>query len=134
MARILVIDDEPHIRTIIEAHLLRDGHEVDQAKNGKDGLIQAGLKVYDLVISDIMMLKMDGFEVVTGLKKNSPHVRIIVMSGGVVGLDIPYLLKMAQLMGADRVLSKPLDFRKLQNTVKDVLATQIEVYSGDTGA
>ena len=38
------------------------------------------------------------------------------------GLEIPYLLKMARLMGADRVLAKPLDFKKLQNTVKEVIA------------
>ncbi len=122
MARILVIDDEPHLRTIIEEFLVRDGHEVDQAKDGKEGLIQAGLKVYDLVMSDIIMPEMDGLEVVTGLKQISPHVRIIVMSGGAAGLEIPYLLKMARLMGADRVLAKPLDFKKLQNTVKEVLA------------
>jgi CheY-like chemotaxis protein len=124
MARILVIDDEPQIRIVIEAHLLRDGHIVDLAKNGREGLKLAGLNVYDLVITDIIMPEQDGLEVVTELRKIIPRVMIIVMSGGAAGLDIPYLLNMARLMGADRVLSKPLDFTKLQNTVKEVLATQ----------
>jgi CheY-like chemotaxis protein len=126
MARILVIDDEPHIRTIIEALLLRDGHEVDQARNGKESLKQAGLKVYDLVITEIIMPEPDGLEVVLELKKIIPHVRIIAMNGCVAGLDIPYLLKKAHLMGVDRVLAKPLDFKRLQIAVNEVLALPVD--------
>ncbi len=122
MAHILIIDDEPHIRTIIETFLARDGHEVDLAENGKIALKLAELKAYDLVITDVIMPEKDGLEVITGFKRIIPGVRIIVMSGGSVGLDVPYLLNMAQIMGADRVLSKPIDYTELQTMVKDVLA------------
>ena len=122
MARILVIDDEPHIRTIIEEHLLLDGHKIELAVNGEEGLKLAALTAYDLVITDIIMPEKDGLDVINGLKQIAPHVKVMVISGGAVHLEIPYLLKMAHLMGADRVLSKPLDFTKLQNMVKKVLA------------
>ncbi len=122
MARILVIDDDPHIRTIIEAFLMRDDHEIDLAENGVEGLKQNSLREYDMVITDIIMPIKDGFEVVMELKQLFPHIRIIAMSGGTVGLDSSYLLKTAHLMGADRVLTKPLDFKKLQMVVNEVLA------------
>ncbi len=122
MAHILIIDDEPHIRTIIKTFLVRDGHEVDLAENGKVALKLAELKAYDLAITDVIMPEKDGLEVITGFKRIIPGVRIIVMSGGSVGLDVPYLLNMAQIMGADRVLSKPIDYTELQTMVKDVLA------------
>jgi DNA-binding NtrC family response regulator len=123
MARILVIDDELHIRTIIEKILTIDNHEVDLAENGKAGLKLASLNDYDLVITDVVMPEQDGLEVITGIKRLFPHIRIIVMTGGAIGLDIAYLLKTAKLMGADRMLPKPLDFEKLQDTVKEMLAT-----------
>ncbi len=121
MARILVIDDEPHIRILIESFLTQDGHQVDQAKNGTEGLKLIERNSYDLVITDVVMPEKDGLEVLMGLKGHVPRMRIIVISGGGDRLNIQELLNLAKLMGADRVLSKPLDFTKLQETVQEVL-------------
>ena len=121
MARILVIDDEPHIRILIESFLIQDGHQVDQAKNGTEGLKLIERNSYDLVITDVVMPEKDGLEVLMGLKGHVPRMRIIVMSGGGDRLNIQELLNMAKLMGADRVLPKPLDFTALQAVVKEVL-------------
>jgi DNA-binding response OmpR family regulator len=125
MARILVIDDEPQLRTLLEKFLTRDGHEVDLAKNGREGLKLFTLNNYDLVITDVVMPEQDGLEVVMELKRNYPRVRIIVISGGAARLDVGNLLNMSQLMGADRTLPKPLDFLKLQAAVKEVLAAEV---------
>ena len=124
MARILVIDDQLHIRSILKEFLKIDKHEVDLAENGKVSLQLAEHNVYDLVITDVVMPERDGLEVIMTLKRLFPHVRIIVMSGGAARLDINNLLRTAKALGADRMLSKPLDFTKLQGVVQELLAVE----------
>jgi DNA-binding response OmpR family regulator len=124
MAKILVIDDEPHIRTLVKAFLVKEGHEVDLAENGMEGLKLIGLNPYDLLITDIVMPEKDGLELIMDLKGRVPRIRIIVISGGGTRLNIDNYLNLARLMGADRVLPKPLDFLKLQVAVKEVLEAQ----------
>ena len=121
MARILVIDDEQHIRFLLEAFLAQDGHKVDLAENGKEGLKLIERNHYDLLITDVVMPEKDGLELIRELKGHVPRIRIIVISGGGLRLNIQHYLEMAKLLGADRVLPKPLDFLKLQITVNDVL-------------
>lgn len=121
MARILVIDDEPHLRILVESFLAQDGHEVDLAENGQKGLSLIERNPYDLVITDVIMPEQDGLEVLMELNGRVPRMRIIVMSGGGERLKIQELLNLARLMGADRVLPKPLDFTALQVAVKEVL-------------
>ena len=94
------------------------------AEDGNKGLKLIEGNSYDLVITDIVMPEKDGLEVVMELKQLFPNIRIIVISGGGERLNIQDLLKMARLMGADRVMSKPLDFIKLQSAVREVLAMQ----------
>ena len=121
MSRILVIDDEPHIRKIIHELLVLDGHEIDQAENGKVGLELIERHRYALIITDIVMPEQDGLEVIMELKRLYPSLRFIVMTGGGDRLDVNSLLKMATLMGAERVMPKPLDFEKLRVAVKEIL-------------
>ena len=122
MAKILVIDDDPHIRTLVGKFLTIDGHEVDLAENGAVGLKLARLHQYELVITDVIMPDKDGLEVVTELKRLFPLVRIIVMTGGGAKCSIAELLHMTKLLKADRGLSKPLDFEMLPLVVREVLA------------
>ena len=121
MSHILLIDDASHIRTVMTEYLLLEGHTVDTAANGREGIRLFGLNHYDLVITDVVMPEMDGLELLAALKQKDSTVRIIVMSGGAARLDPQLLLTTAQAMGADRVLPKPLDFWKLQIAVKEVL-------------
>ncbi len=121
MARILVIDDELHIRTLVKAFLIQDGHEVDLAENGKEGLKLIGLNRYDLLITDIVMPEQDGLGVLMELKGQVPRIRVIVMSGGGERFNIHNYLNLARLMGADLLLPKPLDFEKLREAVREVL-------------
>jgi CheY-like chemotaxis protein len=124
MARILLIDDQEHIRNIIKQILLIDGYEVDTAENGKAGLKMVQLHCYDLVITDIFMPEQDGLEVIMELRQQFPDIRIIVMTGGGAKLDIAHLLKMSKYMGADRLFPKPIDFVKLRAAVKEVLTME----------
>jgi len=124
MARILVIDDEVQIQDLMAEFLMREGHQVDKAGNGKIGLKLAGQNVYDLVITDVVMPEQDGYEVIMRLVRTSPKVKIIVMTGGAPKLDTQNLLKTAKLMGADGALPKPIDFSTFKTVVNDVLALE----------
>lgn len=121
MARILVIDDEIQLRDLLTEYLMGEGHLVDKADNGQVGLRLAKKNMYDLVITDLLMPEQDGFEVIMGLKRTSPKMRIIVITGGAPKIDIPNLLKTAQLLGVDRALAKPLVFINFKTVVKEVL-------------
>ena len=122
MARILVIDDQAHIRTLIKEFLTAERHEVDVAENGTDAMKLCGINDYDLVITDLVMPHHDGFALIMSLKRQDPPVKIIAMTGGTAMLDIGDLLDTSQLLGADRVIAKPLDYIKLQAVVNEVLA------------
>ena len=121
MAHILVIDDDKSILSVIVELLTLSGHRVDVAENGKIGLKLAGLNRYDLIITDVVMPELDGFDVLMALKESATDVGIIVMSGGSAKLNADHLLRIAGHMGAVRVLRKPLDFTKLLNTVTEIL-------------
>lgn len=121
MARILVIDDQEHIRTLISKILSIDGHVVESAVNGKVGMKMIENNPYDIVITDIIMPDMDGLEVILELKKRSSPIPLIVTTGGAARLEIQELLTAAKHLGADRVIPKPLDFIKLKEAVNELL-------------
>jgi len=120
MARILIIDDEPQIRSMLKLMLERDGYEVVEAPDGV-----AGIKVYrqnpaDLIITDLIMPNKDGIGMIIDLKKEFPQVKIIAMSGG--GLNKPDgYLKGAKKLGAAYTLTKPIDREEMLRVVKDIL-------------
>ena len=118
MARILVIDDEPQMRSLIETFLTHDGHEVDQAENGALGLRLAAVRPYDLVITDVLMPETDGIEVTIALKSKYPGTKIIIMTGGSPLNGKDYLVRGCQLMNVDLVIPKPLAIAELRTAVQ----------------
>lgn len=63
MARVLIVDDEPNIREVVGLYLRRDGHAVFSAADGEEALVVFGKSNPDLVVLDLMLPKMNGFEV-----------------------------------------------------------------------
>ena len=120
MSRILVIDDEELIRTLISRILTRDGHEVDEAENGEVGLQLIELHQYDLVITDIIMPAVDGIGVILSLKEKHPQIRIIAITGGPAKNDRVYLLNVCKMMKVDLVLPKPFEVDELRTAVKEL--------------
>jgi|SRR5450759_1175353 CheY-like chemotaxis protein len=107
MAKILVMDDEPFILLMIKKMLEKEGHEVDLALNGNDGLELFEKFKPDLVITDIIMPQKEGLEIILELRQKYPDLKIIAISGGGrVGPD--GYLPGAKLFGADMVFQKPL--------------------------
>jgi CheY-like chemotaxis protein len=125
MARILVIDDEAHIRATIAAGLESKGFEVDTADNGQSGVGAFQRSHFDLAIVDVYMPGMDGVKVIKTLRQLRPGLPVIAISGhllhnGASALDF--------LQGAPGALSdivclqKPFRIGELIKTVQQTLA------------
>jgi YesN/AraC family two-component response regulator len=120
MARILLIDDDETVRTILYLTLVHAGHEVIEARNGREGLEKFRQDVVDLVITDIVMPEKEGFEVLMKIRKKNPTLKIIAISGG--GLhNAAHYLQTAKLLGAAKVLAKPFSNETLMAAVNELL-------------
>ena len=120
MALILIIDDEPQIRSMLKLMLERDGYEVVEAPDGIEGIRIYRQSPADLIITDLIMPNKDGIGMIIDLKKEFPDVKIIAMSGG--GLNKPEgYLKGAKKLGAACTLTKPIDRNEMLGAIKDVL-------------
>ena len=82
MASILVIDDDPSIRTVFQRYLERLGYVVRVAANGREGIQLMEAEPPDLVITDIMMPEADGLEVIMAIRSKHLKVPVIAISGG----------------------------------------------------
>ena len=119
MAKILIIDDERGIRNTLREILADEGHEVDVAENGKQGLEMAQAKAYDLIYTDIKMPEMDGMELLTALKSGEDVIETpVVMITGHGDVDTAV---QALKMGAFDFLLKPLDLNRILITTKNAL-------------
>lgn len=120
MARILLIDDDDSLRTMLRLTLSHFGHTVVEARNGQEGLDlfpQAGA---DVVITDIVMPEKEGMEVLMVLRQVEPPVKIIAMSGGGRVSATDYL-RLATQLGAAKALTKPFSNEALMAAINDLL-------------
>lgn len=126
MARILIIDDQPAIRTALRAILEREGHAVTEAVDGHVALRHFAGDPTDLVITDVFMPNMDGIEFLTRVKGAFPEARIVVMSGG-GSLSKEEVLADAGSLGALATLPKPFTSDELTHVVAQALAVDGDV-------
>ena len=122
MARILIIDDETQVRSMLRLMLEREGYEVVEAPDGIEGIKAYRQNPADLILTDLIMPNKDGIGMIIELQKEFPDVKIIAMSGG--GLNKPEgYLKGAKKLGALCTLTKPIDreemLRAVKNTIKE---------------
>lgn len=122
MARILLIDDDTTFRNMLRLTLEHMGHQVTEAGDGKAGLAAHLAAPADLVLTDLVMPKMEGVETIMELKRRSPTLKIIAMSGGGRGNATDYLSTARQL-GASRTLAKPFSSEELSTVIAEVLQT-----------
>jgi CheY-like chemotaxis protein len=121
MARILLIDDDHALRTMLRITLTHFGHTVIEARHGREGLALFPGSRADLVITDIVMPEVEGLEVLMTLRTLTPPVKIIAISGGGRVSAGDYLRIAAQL-GATKVLAKPFSNEALIAAIEEVLA------------
>ena len=121
MASILLIDDLDELRAVLAGVLRQAGHTVNDAPDGKTGLILYEAGGHDLIITDIVMPDMDGLELIMRLRHATPRPRIIAMSGDSQFSDSVYLPSALKL-GVQRALAKPIRAATLLAAVAEVLA------------
>jgi len=117
--KILVVDDEAHIRKLVGFHLERWGYIAVMACDGRECMEKVRSEKPDLVVLDIRMPFMDGFEVVRQMKVNpyTAEIPIIIVSAKVMDADV----SRGYQSGVDVYLTKPLDPRELWTFIKRVL-------------
>lgn len=114
MLKLLIIEDDERVATVIRRGLLEAGHHVSVAYDGKMGLKLAVQEDYDVVIMDIILPQIDGLVLCKMIKKERPQVPVIMLTAlgttndKVEGFDA----------GADDYLVKPFDFRELEVRVR----------------
>ncbi len=115
--KILVVDDEALIREVIKEYLSLEGYEVDEASNGEEAVKKAFENDYSLIIMDIMMPKMDGYQACKEIKKNNSNIPFIMLSARseeydkLIGFDL----------GIDDYVTKPFSPKELVARVKAVI-------------
>ena len=120
MARILLIEDDDPLRSVVREILAARGHAVTEAANGREALTLQAAGAFDLLILDIVMPEQDGLEVLQALRARGAGVKTIVTTGGGrIGATALYLT-MAARLGAHRMLQKPFSSQVLLQAVDEL--------------
>jgi len=133
MTRVLVVDDDPMVCVAIEIYLERHGFEVTIADGGETGLRALEDSSFDLMIVDIFMPHMRGFESIRVFHERAPAIPLVAMSGyAFANLDSPApdFLRMALELGAARCLRKPFTPAALLAVINECLADARSRVSG----
>ena len=113
---ILVVDDEEIARTNVQHILAKEGYQVKTAANGLEALEIAGKEVFDLILTDLKMDKMDGLQLLEAVKDVAPHAAVVMITGfATVDTAVAAMQK-----GAVHYLSKPIKIEELRATVKKI--------------
>ncbi|HUU38329.1 MAG TPA: response regulator transcription factor [Candidatus Desulfaltia sp.] len=126
MTKILIIEDEESILMPLEDNLKLEGYDVSSAKDGLQGLALAAGNPYDLIILDIMLPKMDGFEVCKRLRQDRVMTPILMLTAKSQEVDKVLGLE----LGADDYVTKPFSSRELLARVKAILRRVKEPHQG----
>jgi ATP-dependent Lon protease len=116
--RVLVVDDEEIARTNVEHILKKEGYLVATATNGQEALEQLPRGAFDLVLTDLLMMKVGGMELLEKIKSDYPGIEVIVITGYAT---VPSAVEALQ-KGAYHYLAKPLKLDEVRTTVKKALA------------
>jgi CheY-like chemotaxis protein len=116
VSQILVIDDDETVRDVVRQLLERDDHEVTECEEGETGLESHAANPADLVVVDIQMPGISGFEVIRRLRQVDQEVKIIGVAG-----HTEALLQEAIEVGADRIMGKPLRLHPFLDMVNKLL-------------
>jgi DNA-binding NtrC family response regulator len=122
MARILLIEDDESIRPLLEATLVRDGHTVTAAANGREGVEKFKPGEFDLVITDLVMPEKEGIEVLQDVRVKDRTVKALAMSGGGKFGGSETYMRLASLLGAGKVIAKPFTLDQFTAVVNETLA------------
>jgi len=115
---ILVVDDEDALRTVLSGELTSEGYEVKAAADGDEAISEVEQASFDLVLLDIKMPRMNGFEVLKYIKEKHSQTKVVMLTGFA---DLKNAIESKKL-GADDFVSKPYDLVDLLTTIERVLS------------
>lgn len=118
MARILIIEDDVEMKSLLKDFLEEEGFETDSAINGSDGLRKLARERFDLIITDIRMPGLTGLDILPGIKKLQPEASIIVITA--FGSEEMYRRSLGR--GAAGYLEKPIHFHKLKSLIQELVS------------
>jgi len=121
MATILLLEDSPAIRRIVVSALSDRGHDVVECENGFAAYDTALLNSIDLMITDLVMPRVDGLEAIRTARNTRTDLRIIAMSAGCDRYSQDYL-EVARVFGAHSIMQKPFEPDHLVELVDSALA------------
>ena len=114
---ILIVDDDPQILKLCRTILEEIGYFVTEASGGKEALAAIEATFFDLIVFDLTMPEMDGFEFLNAVRGELPKLKVIIMSGFIPATMLPA----AKLYGATATLAKPFSSDSLLSVVCQVL-------------
>jgi len=129
-SRVLVVDDDPEIRLLLSRYLRRQGYAVEEAEDGARALEVLGKALPDVVVTDMVMPRLDGLGLLTALRDRDPDLPIIVLTGRGSwdntiealrsGMLFDYLLKpLADLVLLDAAILRALEVRRLRARARE---------------
>ncbi len=120
MSTVLIIDDDTQFNLMLKSALEIKGYEVETAANGKEGKALYQNKKYDVIITDIIMPDVDGYEVILDLRRMGMSDRTIAVSGGGRIAADDYLVT-AQHFDVAATFNKPIDLQALRDKVDEII-------------
>ena len=117
MFKILIVEDDQELRQLFGHVLLKNGYAVKEVSNGKEALDALGTDYYDLMISDIMMPKMDGFELVRSLRETGNGIPVLMITAKDAFDD----MRVGFLSGTDDYMVKPVNVNEMVLRVSALL-------------
>jgi DNA-binding response OmpR family regulator len=120
MTRILFVDDDPSFVEEMKFMLEENGYAVTTANDGEEAFKIAKDNDFDLVITDVLMIKSHGMEVILHMREFHPNTKIITITGG-GWASSQFHLDAARLFGSDGCLAKPFPIDDLLREIKRVL-------------
>ena len=132
MFQIMVVDDDRNTRRLLQAVLEAEGYKVVTAENGEEALALMDREYIDLVVLDIMMPKMDGYEFTSTLRQTNNNLPILMVSAK----ELPSDKKHGFLVGTDDYMTKPIDEEEMLWRIKALLrrakiASERKIVIGD---
>jgi DNA-binding NtrC family response regulator len=117
MVRVLIIEDDEEMRSLLEDFLKDEGYESDSANSGSEAFGKLAREPFDLVITDIRMPGLTGLDILSAVKKFRLEIPVIVITA--FGGEEVYRRSMAR--GADGFLEKPVHFYKLRSLIQELV-------------
>ncbi len=126
LLRILVVEDDEEMRSLLKDFLADEGYEADSAHNGSEALLKLAKESFDLVITDIRMPGLTGFDILSAIKKLELGMPVIVITA--FGGEEIFQRSMAR--GADGYLEKPIHFPKLKHLIHELVSSEEQIEEG----